>query len=115
MAQFCCFAAPGSVQPLCCCPLPPWLPGLGPELLIAAASKDVHTRDAAGAAIDGLKSWNSWARRCQGCGRGELAGAEGAARLSLSAGCRSRAFCGRDCQAACWGEHKKECKELAAL
>ncbi|KAL4422350.1 hypothetical protein ABPG75_008547 [Micractinium tetrahymenae] len=89
--------------------------GLGPELLIAAASKDAHTRDAAGAAIDGLKSWEAWERRCHGCGRREPAEAEGPERLALCAGCRSRAFCGRDCQLACWKEHKRECRELAAL
>lgn len=93
----------------------PWRTGLGPELLIAAASRDVHTRDAAGAAIEGLKSWDAWERRCHACGRGEPAGAEGAARLLLCAGCKSRPFCGRDCQAASWKEHKKECKDLAAL
>lgn len=89
--------------------------GLAAELVIALASKDVHTRDAAAGVVGGLEAFDAWQRGCHHCGRLEPAGAQGPERLRLCAACHSRAFCGMDCQKASWPTHKIECKQLAAL
>ncbi|PSC71676.1 zinc mynd-type domain containing [Micractinium conductrix] len=99
--------------------------GLAEELVIAAASKDVSVRDTAAMAIDGLRSFGCWQKRCRHCGRleppepeeeegeGEAAQQAAGGRHKLCKGCRP--YCGRDCQVAAWPAHKQECKQLAAL
>lgn len=89
--------------------------GLVEELLVAQGSKDVHTRDAARQAAAGLEALGAWQRQCFHCRRAEPAGAEGPGHLLVCAGCKSRVFCGKECQQAAWPAHKRECKQLAAL
>lgn len=99
--------------------------GLGAELVIAQASKDSHVRDMARQTVEVLEAFEAWQRQCAHCARaeppqrdsegdgGEAVQAEG--RLKLCSVCRSRGYCGRECQMGAWKEHKKECKLLAAL
>jgi len=48
--------------------------------------------------------------RCAWC----LAGASAGARLQRCARCRRANYCGRDCQAADWPDHARECRHLAS-
>ena len=90
----------------CCLPAGPLIE----ELLAGVVSLDANVRAAAKNAVDGLKAFGAWRRRCHCCGRVE----EEEGRFSLCGGCRQRVFCGRDCQVAAWGAgHKAECKALA--
>jgi hypothetical protein len=86
--------------------------GIARELVAGRASRDANVRDAAWAAIGGLREYGCWARLCDGCGCQEQQ--EG--QLKKCSGCKQRLYCSRECQLAAWkeGGHKEECSRLAA-